>query len=171
VADVLRIQHLEKIVKMAKDIKTVNGYLNTIRTVNEVDTSVEELANQLPAINVNILNLNYLNATTNEAGKLIKIQRYLLDVYWQGNSDIEKQRIGLKLLADLEIRFHDRTIGGNSNYRMTASAFNLEDTAFVCLPADVNQWAVPGYTHMSNFTYEMDVHFRQSLTDPTTKVP
>jgi len=163
VADILEIQQLNKIISMLGDIKKVNGYLNDIREVNKVETDPEQIQ-QFPAVNLVMGDLEYPKY---ESGHHMKRRTYILDTYFRANDAQAAQEIGLKLVADFEIRFADTTINGNTNYRQTANAYNLENTCLTVYPVSVTLWDASENSDLYNIGWEFEVHFRQRADNPT----
>jgi hypothetical protein len=165
-ADPIELTQLNKIAAMCKQITTDNGYYKTIREVNKGDVGYESGA-RLPRINILIGGLDYANSSKNESHRLLKNRAYILDVYYEANNLSEAQSEGIKLLADLEIRFFDNTPNGNTNYNQTANAHQLENTCLVVLPAAVTFWETLENQNVYNFELEIAVYSRQNARNPS----
>ena len=164
---VLKLAIIDKIAEMLKDITAANGYYSTIREVNKIDVSYEQGA-QLPRVNILANATTYSDGEgTYEAGRLLKKFSVTLDVYFEANSESDKQTKMAQLEADLEIRFGDPTIDGDPNYNMDASAYNLENTCLVVNFVDSIPYSLDEYQHIGNFEMTLDIYYRQKRNDPT----
>jgi len=163
---VQRVIH-NKIVEMIQDITVANGYLTDIREVNKGDVSLENIE-QFPAVNVISSDTVYLNPENNEAGKLMKTTRFLLDVYMEEAEVRIRDDLLINLMADIEVRFCDDVWGGNPAYSMTDTAGNLEGTALIALPVNTTIFDIMDHKDQFGLTFTMDVKFRQKRSDPTS---
>jgi len=166
--DVVELEIIDSIAKMLRDIKTSNNYLSTVAEVNKEEKSVEDMR-QFPAVNIVKGITEYSDPQFSESGKHTKTLNVVLDCYLQGKEN--KQTILTKFLADLEIRFADDTIGGNTNFNQTATAYNLENKCLIVIFVNAVPFSVEGEKHWYGIELSMQVKFRQKRSDPTVLNP
>lgn len=165
-ADPIQLTIIEKVTSMCREISHENNYYTDVREVNVGDVPVEQMTD-FPCINVNATTTSYLNPQQNEAGKLMKTFVVLIECFINENEARVREENIIKFIADLERRFADDTIGGNTSLNQTASAFNVEGTALIAQPISTDIFDLESYKDVLGFAFTLEIKFRQKRNDVT----
>jgi len=156
----------DRLHKMVKDIRTSNGYSQTIEEVNDFPISVENIRLK-PVCNIVMSTINYITAEKNSAGRLIKKIPVVLDLYFEARSREKENELFTDTVQDLEIRFGDDTAGGNTAYNMDGSAYDLEGLVQQVNVVNATLFDSDGQD-LANITFEIDIIYRQMRRSATT---
>lgn len=164
----VQLNTINKIVSMCEEITTDNNYLTDVREVNAGDVPLEQIS-QFPCINVNAASTTYLNPVLNEAGKLIKTFTVLIEAFIREDEPTIRQTKLINMLADLETRFADDTVNGNTNFNQTATAWNIENNILIAQPVSAEIFDLESYKDTLGVSFALECKFRQKRDDNTSE--